>query len=196
MSSIRSAGVRRTRAGRSILLCAWLLLSGPIGAASAQQGPSPPPAPPAAADAPPPASAPPNPPAETAPVQPSLADKLGEILKQSVDDMSSRLKGTQQSIEDMNKSIQDMNKGTVDTLTRLPVTGFVNGRALCTRADNGAPDCRAASDKMCREKGFKSGSSVEIQAAENCSARVFIPGYQRKDGDCRTDNYVTRAACN
>ena len=39
-------------------------------------------------------------------------------------------------------------------------------------------------------------SLIDIESAENCNPRIFLPGYQRKPNDCRTDNYVTRAACN
>ena len=31
--------------------------------------------------------------------------------------------------------------------------------------------------------------------AEKCSPKVFIPGRQREPGDCKTENYVTRAVC-
>ena len=76
------------------------------------------------------------------------------------------------------------------------MTGFATGRAICTRGDNGAPDCRPASDRLCQDKGYKSGRGLDIETAENCNPRVYLPGYQRKDGDCRTDNYMTRASCN
>jgi hypothetical protein len=136
-----------------------------------------------------------QPPATTpaAPSQPSfgngLIDKLGGLIKDSVDSMSSNLKGTQQRIE-------DLNKGAIDTLTRLPVTGFATGRAICLRADNGAPDCRAASDKLCQAKGYRGGRGLATETAETCNPRIFLPGYQRKEGDCHTDSYVTQAACN
>jgi hypothetical protein len=143
-----------------------------------------------------PATPPPPAAQPTAPGQPAqqngspgLVDKLGDLIKGSVDSLSSNLKGTQQTI-------QDLNQGTVETLSRLPVTGFATGHALCTRADNGAPDCRVASDQLCQAKGYKTGRGLDIETAENCNPRIFLPGYQRKEGDCRTDNYVIRAACN
>jgi hypothetical protein len=34
-----------------------------------------------------------------------------------------------------------------------------------------------------------------MDSAETCSAKTLIPGRERKPGDCRTDNYVTRAIC-
>jgi hypothetical protein len=127
---------------------------------------------------------------------PGLVDKLGDLIKDSVDgikgsvdSLSSTVKGTQQTI-------QDLNQGTVDALSKLPVTGFATGHVLCSRDNNGAPDCRIASDQLCQTKGYKGGRGLDIETAENCNPRIFLPGYQRKQGDCHTDNYVTRAACN
>jgi hypothetical protein len=44
-------------------------------------------------------------------------------------------------------------------------------------------------------KGFKEGKSLDTDAAAKCSAKVYLPGYKRGPGDCRTENYVTRALC-
>lgn len=154
------------------------------GAAAAQTT-----APPAAE--PPPAAAAPDPPAQ--PPAPligggGLLEKLGDLLRDSAEGVSSGLKGTQQRID-------DINKGTVDTLSRIPVAGFATGRALCPRAANGAPDCYAATDKLCKDKGYTSGRSLDTESAETCNPRSYLPGYQRKAGDCRTEVFVTRAAC-
>lgn len=117
-----------------------------------------------------------------------LLEKLGGLLRDSAEGVSSGLKGTRQRID-------DMNKGTLDTLSRIPVAGFATGRSLCPRAANGAPDCYAATDKLCKDKGYTSGRSLDTESAETCNPRIFLPGYQRKEGDCRTDTFVTRAAC-
>lgn len=83
----------------------------------------------------------------------------------------------------------------------LPALGTTNlntvvkGRVVCPVAANGAPDCKAASDKLCQSKGYKEGKSLDTDAAQTCSAKVMIPGRQAQDGDCRTDNYVTQAVC-
>lgn len=152
-------------------------------------------APPAAEPAPAAASLAPQPPPTVppaAPPQPSsrpgLIDKLGEWLRDSADGVSSRLKGTQQRIE-------DINKGTLDALTSIPVAGFASGRALCPRSANGAPDCYAATETLCKEKGYTAGRSLDTESAEICNPRIYLPGYQRKPGDCRIDTFVTRAAC-
>jgi hypothetical protein len=62
-------------------------------------------------------------------------------------------------------------------------------------AVNGAPNCKAGADKLCQAKGFKEGKGLDTDAAEKCSAKLYLPGCQRRPGDCRTENYVTRALC-
>jgi hypothetical protein len=143
---------------------------------------------------PPPASFAPQPPAAPPPAdpqpssRPGLLDKLGDWLRDSADGMSTGLKDTQQRI-------QDINKGTLDTLTNIPVAGLASGRALCPRSANGAPDCYAATEKLCKDKGYNTGRSLDTESAETCNPRIYMPGYQRKAGDCRIDTFVTRAAC-
>jgi hypothetical protein len=189
-SQLRRVPVRAFGRVPGLALTVWLALAG-VAPAQNEAVPAPTAVAPLAEPATPPPSSGQPPPGQQ-PAQngtPGLVDKLGDLIKGSVDSLSSTVKGTQQTI-------QDLNQGTVDTLSRLPVTGFATGRALCTRADNGAPDCRVASDQLCQAKGYKTGRGLDIETAENCNPRIFLPGYQRKDGDCRTDNYVTRAACN
>jgi hypothetical protein len=209
MSAVRPATSRQRRAAAQarnvrlgLVLSVWLAVA---GAASAQSETAPtqqPVAPLAEPGAPPTGAQPPSPgqgaQQGTPPAFASgLVDKLGDLIKGSVDgikgsvdSLSSTVKGGTQ------QTIQDINQGTVDTLSKLPVTGFATGHALCTRDNTGAPDCRIASDQLCQAKGYKAGRGLDVETAENCNPRIFLPGYQRKEGDCRTDNYVTRAACN
>jgi hypothetical protein len=72
---------------------------------------------------------------------------------------------------------------------------MVTGRAICPVSANGGPDCKTASDTLCKAKGFKEGKSLNSDSAETCSAKILIPGRTRKPDDCRTDHYVTRALC-
>lgn len=136
----------------------------------------------------------PQPPAGTPPAAapssggPGLVDKLGDLLRDSAEGVSSGLKDTQQRI-------QDINKSTVDTLTSIPVAGFASGRSLCPRAANGAPDCYAATEKLCKDKGYSNGRSLDTESAETCNPRIYLPGYQRREGDCKLETFVTRAAC-
>ena len=177
--------------GRAAVVAALMLI--PIGEALSQDG-----APSAAPLAPqPPAEAPaealpapaqPQPPAVPSSSRPGLIDALGGLLRDSADGVSSSLKDTQQRI-------QDLNKGTLDTLTSIPVAGLASGRSLCPRSANGAPDCYAATEKLCKDKGYNAGRSLDTETAETCNPRIYLPGYKRKDGDCKVETFVTRAAC-
>jgi hypothetical protein len=88
--------------------------------------------------------------------------------------------------------------GSSWTLPSLGTSGLntvVKGRVVCPVAANGAPDCKAASDKLCQSKGYKEGKSLDTDAAQTCSPKAMIPGRKPEEGDCRTDNYVTQAVC-
>jgi hypothetical protein len=99
------------------------------------------------------------------------------------------------TIDDLNARARDAAKDATDTLSRLATPSMVTGRLACPVSANGAPDCKAAADKLCQGKGFKEGKSLATDAAEACSAKVLIPGRTRKPDDCRTDTFVTRALC-
>lgn len=84
----------------------------------------------------------------------------------------------------------------MNDLSRLarPST-MVSGRMVCPASPNGGPDCKPAADQLCQSKGFREGKSLNADAVEKCSAKVLIPGRQRKPDDCRTDTFVTSALC-
>ena len=85
---------------------------------------------------------------------------------------------------------------TGETLSRLAKpSSMISGRSVCPVAANGTPDCKLGADRLCQGKGYKEGNSLNTDSAETCSARVLIPGRQRKPGDCRTDTFVTSALC-
>jgi len=85
---------------------------------------------------------------------------------------------------------------TMNDLSRLarPST-MVSGRAACPASSSGGPDCKLAANQLCQSKGYKEGKSLNTNSAEKCSAKVLIPGRQRKPDDCRTDTVVTSALC-
>lgn len=85
---------------------------------------------------------------------------------------------------------------TMNDLSRLarPST-MVSGRVVCPASPNGGPDCKPAADQLCQSKGYREGKSLNADAVERCSAKVLIPGRQRKPDDCRTDTFVTSALC-
>jgi hypothetical protein len=156
----------------------------------AQQAPAP-----QAIPAPPPAPSTPaaneaDPPTEKPAENPGLINEIGKMF-----DKLPTLKGPGETIEDLNARAKDAAKGASDTLSRITTSSMVTGRVVCPLSANGAPDCKAASDKLCQTKGFKEGKSLLTDSAETCSAKVLIPGRARKPGDCHTDTYVTRALC-
>jgi hypothetical protein len=115
---------------------------------------------------------------------PGLLNELGKMF-----DKLPTLKGTQQTIEDMNARARDAASWLAKP------SSMVSGRIICPVSANGAADCKLGADKLCQAKGFKEGRSLNVDAAQTCSAKVLIPGRTRKPDDCRTDNYVTRALC-
>jgi hypothetical protein len=125
------------------------------------------------------------------PENPGLIDELGKLWHKLP-----TLKSPSETIEDMNERAKDATKGATETLTNLAKpSSMVSGRMICPASANGAPDCKAAADRLCQGKGYKEGKSLTMDSAEKCSAKVLIPGRTRKPDDCHTDNYVTAALC-
>jgi hypothetical protein len=122
---------------------------------------------------------------------PGLFKEIGKMF-----DKLPTLKGTQETIDDLNARAKDAAKDASDSLTRLAKpSSMAAGRMICPVSANGAPDCKLGADKLCQSKGFKEGKSLNTDSAQTCSAKVLIPGRTRKPDDCRTDNYVTSALC-
>lgn len=161
----------------------------------AQVAPSQPPSAPTPSAEPPPAIEPPP------KSNPGLVEEIGKLLKESVTGLkesatglTSKLPSARETIDGINSSAKD----ATDNLSRInPIASqtMVSGRAACPAAANGAPDCKAASDRLCKEKGYKEGKSLDIESAEKCSARVYLSGRTGAPGECRTENFVTRAVC-
>ena len=121
---------------------------------------------------------------------PDLIGEIGKMFEKSLSILP--LKSPGETIDDLNASAKD----AADNLSRLATpSSMVSGRMICPVSANGAPDCKLGADKLCQTKAFKEGKSLTTDSAETCSAKVLIPGRARKPGDCRTDNYVTRALC-
>jgi hypothetical protein len=122
---------------------------------------------------------------------PGLLNEMGKLFEKSLS-VFPTLKSPGETIDDLNARAKDAG----DTLSRLAKpASMVTGRMGCPVAANGAPDCKLAADKLCQGKGFKEGKSLNTDSSEKCAARVYMPGYKREPGDCRTENYVTRALC-
>ena len=126
---------------------------------------------------------------------PGLINELEKLWDKSKS-MLPTLKSPQETIDDLNARAKDATRDAGESLSRLAKPALmVTGRAACPVSANGAPDCKAGADKLCQSKGHKEGKSLDTDAAEKCSPKVFIPGRKREAGDCKTENYVTRALC-
>lgn len=122
---------------------------------------------------------------------PGLINEIGKLFEKSKS-LLPPLKSPSETIDELNAG----TKGAAESLSNIarPST-MVSGRAPCLVATNGAPDCKAGADRLCQNKGYKEGKSLDTDAAEKCSPKVYLPGYKRQPGDCKTENYVTRALC-
>jgi hypothetical protein len=143
-----------------------------------EQGP-----PPQAASAPAPQPSP-------SPENPGLLNEMGKLFNKILPPM----KSPGEAIDDLNARAKDTVKDAGDALSRLKPGAMVKGRMACP-VTAGTPDCKFGADKLCQSKGYKDGKSLGTDSAESCSAKVLIPGRQRKPDDCRTDTFVTTALC-
>jgi hypothetical protein len=126
------------------------------------------------------------------PENPGLFNEIGKLFNNPPSMFPSfTSRSPQQSIDDFNARAKEAG----DSLSQLAKPVVVRGRIVCPVAGNGAPDCKAASDKLCQAKGFKEGKSLDTDQAQSCSAAALLSGGNRLPGNCRTDNYVTRALC-
>ena len=82
---------------------------------------------------------------------------------------------------------------------KAPATALVpqmmRGRASCPVSANGAPDCKAGADKLCRDNGFAGGSSLDTDSAQTCSTKALLAGARTIKDVCKTENFVIRAMC-
>jgi len=133
-----------------------------------------------------------EPPPLTPPTEnPGLINEIGKLFEKSKS-MLPTLKSPGETIDDLNARAKDAGQ-SLSNMARPSL--MVTGRAACLVAANGAPDCKAGADRLCQSKGFKEGKSLDTDAAEKCSPKVFLPGRKREPGDCKTENYVTKALC-
>jgi hypothetical protein len=123
-----------------------------------------------------------------------LFNEIGKLFDKSWWTLPT-LKSPGEAIDDLNAGAKDAARSAGEGLSRLKPSTMVTGRAACLVAANGAPDCKAGADRLCQTKGFKEGNSLDTDAAEKCSPKAYIPGRKREPGDCKTENYVTRALC-
>jgi hypothetical protein len=153
--------------------------------------------------APPPAQQPPSQPS-TPEQTPGLFDSFGRWIDQSVDAVNKGWKSTIDAGQEMlgsrkaSEAASEMAKGAAEAagaVGRLGTSRVVTGQSLCAIAPNGAPDCRAAAESLCKSAGFSTGNSVDYVTSEKCPTQTYIAGRRQAAGECTTEHTVTRALC-
>lgn len=140
---------------------------------------------------------------------PGFFESIGRWFGQQADNFTSTFGGARSTVEEFGReastaadktvdsaksAAKNAAKGAADAVASLPSTRFVSGYEKCRVAPNGAPDCGSAADAMCRTKGFKSGSSLDMTTAEVCPPKVWLAGRSTGPG-CHTETFVSRALC-
>jgi hypothetical protein len=112
----------------------------------------------------------------------------------SFNDARKRVEGLSNAAGDAAKTTVEGAKDAADAVVRIPTTRAISGHEKCQLAPNGAPDCVAAANTICKAKGFGSGKSLDMTTAEVCPVKVYMSG--RSTGpECTTDTFVSRALC-
>jgi hypothetical protein len=112
----------------------------------------------------------------------------------SFNDARKRVEGFSNAAGDAAKTTVEGAKDAADAVVRIPATRAISGHEKCQLAPNGAPDCVAAANAICKAKGFGSGKSLDMTTAEVCPVKVYMSG--RSTGpECKTDTFVSQALC-
>src|SRR3981081_3395032 len=167
--------VRMGRATGALMLltCAAAAQVPPVTQAQAPQGPTAPQAPQGQAPQAPQGQAEPpaQPDTSQAPApgyKPGFIDVFGRWIGDSVSNWNTGLKGAADVAKDAADAATTVTRDTAAAVARWPGTRVISQRATCPTAPNGAPDCRAAAEAICKGHGFASGSSIDFQTAEKC----------------------------
>lgn len=126
---------------------------------------------------------------------------VGRWFSQQSANVNSTFKDARQKVEGFGQEAGAAAKSTVEgakdaagAVARIPNVRTVSGHEKCQVAPNGAPDCVAAANAICKTKGFDSGRSLDMTTAEICPPKVWMAG--RSTGpECRTETFVSRAVC-
>ena len=141
--------------------------------------------------------------------KPGFFESIGRFFDQSATNFRDSLKGAKRRMDDLGneaaantrdinakaaavgKGAAEATKDAVDAVTKSRV---MSGRERCTTAPNGAPDCVAAAEQLCRKHGYVTGKSMDFTSAEECPAKVYLGG-QQTSPECYTVTFISRAMC-
>lgn len=142
------------------------------------------------------------PPAAQQQQEPGFLESAGKWLDRQVNGAKAMFGHVGRGVQDFGHEAGVAARTTADTAkdaaegvaNQLSPASVVNGHEVCRIAPNGAPDCVAAANAICKAKGFKSGKSVDMTTAETCPAKVYLAG--RSNGpECKTETFVSSALC-
>ena len=101
-------------------------------------------------------------------------DDLGDDAAANSKDISDNAAKVGQGAAEVGKGAADATKNAMDAVAKLPTARMMSGRERCANAPNGAPDCLAAAEALCRKHGFASGKSMDFTSAEECPAKTLL----------------------
>ena len=118
-------------------------------------------------------------------------DDLGEDAAANSKDISDNAAKVGQGAAEVGKGAADATKNAMDAVAKLPTARMMSGRERCANAPNGAPDCVAAAEALCRKHGFTTGKSMDFTSAEECPAKTLLGQTE----ECTTVTFISRAMC-
>ena len=132
---------------------------------------------------------------------PGLIDQVGDWFGRQAESVQSVFQGAGHEVRNFGREAGVMAERTAgsakdaaDNVATIPNARMIGGHQECGIAPNGAPDCVAAAESLCRASGFKSGTSIAMTSAVKCPAEVYLAG--RSDGpQCKDITFVSRALC-
>jgi hypothetical protein len=135
------------------------------------------------------------------PERPGMFGTIGRWFTHQVDEINATFKDAGRRFHNFGqeagvaaRTTVDGAKEAADAVARLPKARVVSGHEQCRNAANGAPDCVAAAEAVCKTQGFGSGKSVDMTTAEVCPPKVWMSGRTSGEG-CHTETFVSRALC-
>ena len=115
-------------------------------------------------------------------------------VNSSFEDARKKVEGFGSTAGDAAKTTMQGAKDAAGAVAKISGARAISGHEKCKLAANGAPDCVAAANAICKAKGFDSGSSLDMTTAEICPPKVYASG--RTSGDeCKMETFVSRAFC-
>jgi hypothetical protein len=130
--------------------------------------------------------------------EPSIFATIGRWLDRQAENIDASFEDAGRGFEEFGYeagiAAHTTAKNAADAVTRLPKTNVATGHAKCGIAANGAPDCLAAAESVCKASGFRTGKSLDMTTAEICPPKVYLAGRNSGPG-CHTETFVSRALC-